>query len=400
MSLVKARDIIDLAPENLHALVMADFPTEGPTVHVCAVGDIGLSGRVGVNISSKAGGDALFAEVAPILQNADISFGNLETPLAGEIAQGGLFSAPISGAAILRKSGFRVVHLANTHAYDYGQAGLAATLDAVRNADLIPLGAHDNPSAVEGLVRTDMNGLRIGWLSCGHTLVRQDKSGPSYWEYDEHRLLNAVERHRRDVDILIVSIHLGLMYMDYPRPEHKTMAETLIKAGVDLILMHHAHVLQGVELFNRSVCCYNLGNFVFDCEEGHVQNSIMVREQKESAVFYFVLDRRGVAKASAFPIWTDDGCRVHWANGKRGAEILSRLTKISHGLKDNFIPLYKRQRAERNTPAIFKVIWLHFRHGNWSDVWESLKKARPEHVGMLVRWLCSRLKRRSKRTTA
>jgi hypothetical protein len=395
MSLVDARTVTDFAPEQLSALLMTDLPTVGPTVHICAVGDIGLSGHVLVAMNSKGGADALFAEVEPVLKNADISFGNLETPLTGEIAPGKLFSAPVSGAAVLKNSGFRVIHLANTHAYDYGQHGLAATLDAVRKADLIPLGASDYASAAENLVRTDMYGLRIGWLGCGHTLVCQANSGASYWEFDEQRLLKAVERHRTDVDVLIVSIHLGLMYMDYPRPEHKTMAERLVKAGASLILMHHAHVLQGVEFFNRSVCCYNLGNFVFDCKEGHVRNSIMVREQNEGAVFYFVLDKQGVAKAYALPIWTADDFRVRWAKGKRGTAILSRLSRISHDLQNNFITAYKLQRAERNTAAIFKVIWFHFQHGNWTYLWESLRKARPEHLGMIFRWIFSGLKRRS-----
>ena len=52
MSLVKARTITDLVPDDLSALLIAEFPTVGPTVRLCAVGDIGLSGRVGVTMSS------------------------------------------------------------------------------------------------------------------------------------------------------------------------------------------------------------------------------------------------------------------------------------------------------------------------------------------------------------
>jgi hypothetical protein len=399
MELISARSITDLVPEELSALLMIDFPTVGPAVHLCAVGDIGLSGRI-AETATRWGLDSILVEVSPVLQAADITFGNLESPLTGEIAPGQLFSAPITGAAMLKKSGFTLLNLANNHAYDYGRVGLAATIDAVTKADLVSLGVGHNPSASQKLVRTDVNGLRIGWLGCGHSLVSQDNSGPSYWEFDEQELLTSVERERADMDLLIVSIHLGLMYMDYPRPEHKTMAEKLMHAGANLVLMHHAHVLQGVEVFQRSVTCYNLGNFVFDCNEGNVQNSIMVREQNESAVFHFVLDRHGVAKACAIPIWIDDDCRVHWATGMRGVEILKRLARISGDLEENFVPAYKRQRAERNTTAIFKVIWFHFRNGNWAYVWESLGKTRPEHIGMIVRWLSGALRRLAKGTTA
>jgi hypothetical protein len=396
MSLVKARTITDLVPENLSALLISEFPTVGPTVRLCAVGDIGLSGRVGANMTSPAESDAILAEIAPLLQKADITFGNLETPLTGEIARGQLFSAPVTGAAMLQKSGFQVIHLANNHVYDYGQAGLVATLDAVEKAGLVPLGVGSNPYAAQALVRTDMNGLRIGWLGSGHTLISQSSSGPNYWEFNEQELYSAIEHNRPNVDLLIVSIHLGLMYLDYPRPEHKIMAERLMAAGVNLIVMHHAHVLQSIQVTLQSVCCYNLGNFLFDWQEGHVQNSIMVREQNEGAVFHFILDGSGVAQASALPIWTDENCRVHWANGNRGVEILNRLVRISRDLEQNFVPAYKRQRAERNTTGISKVIWFHIQHGNWAFVWESLRKVRPEHIGMIGRWLVGMLKRLAK----
>ena len=401
MSLVKARTITDLVPDDLSALLIAEFPTVGPTVQLCAVGDIGLSGRVGVSISPPAGSDTILADVAPVLQKADITFGNLETPLTGEIARGQLFAAPVTGAAMLKKSGFKLIHLANNHVYDYGQAGLVVTLDAIRKAGLVPLGAGDNTSAAQRLVRTDMNGLRIGWIGCGRTLVSQSNSGPSYWEFDEQELFSAIELNRADVDLLIVSIHIGLMYMDYPRPECKAMAERFLAAGANLILMHHAHVLQSVQVTSeRSVCCYNLGNFVYDYEEGNVKTPRMVREQNEGAVFHFILDRNGVAQASALPIWIDDKCTVRWASGMRGVEILNRLVRISRDLEGDFGLAFKRQRAERNTTGIFRVIWFHVRRGNWSYVLESMKRVRLEHVGMIMRWLVHAVKRLAKGTTA
>jgi len=398
MSMVKARTITDLVPEELSALMIADFPTVGPTVRVCAVGDIGLSGRV-ENTMSAIGSEAIMDQVAPVLRHADITFGNLEFPLTSDIAHGQLFSAPVTGAALLKNSGFKVLHLANTHVYDYGQAGLMATLEALRKAGLIPLGADDDISTARSLVRTDTNGLRIGWLGCGRTLVSQCESGPSYWEFNEEELVKAVTYNRASVDLLIVSIHTGLMYMDYPRPEHKEMGERLLKSGASVILMHHAHVLQGVQVtFEEGVCCYNLGNFVLDWQEGKVKNTVMLREQNEGAIFHFILDRNGVAQAAALPIWVDDRCIVHWATGMRGVEIINRLIRISRDLECDFVAAFKRQRAERNTGAIFKVIWFHLQSGNWAHVWESLRKARLEHLGMLLRWVFGVFKRFAKGT--
>jgi len=83
----------------------------------------------------------------------------------------------------------------------------------------------------------------------------------------------------------------------------------------------------------------------------------------------------------------DDDCRVHWATGTRGEEILGRLAKISQDLKGDYVAAFRQQRAERNTGHVFKVIFFHVRHGNWWFLAEFFRKIRFEHIAMGVRWL-------------
>jgi len=351
------------------------------------VGDIGLSGRAALTAKNR-GSEVLLSDVAAVLGTADISFGNLETPLASEIASGNMFAAPVTGAATLQNAGFNILHLANNHVGEYGQAGLAATLAAVRKVGLLTLGAGDDVAAAQQVIHTDVNSLRIGWLGCGRTLLPQEETGPRYWEFNEKELLEAIALARSKVDVLIVSIHIGLMYMDYPRPQHKLMAERLMSNGADLVLMHHAHVLQGVQIRSDGrVCCYNLGNFLYDWEEGVVKGTVMLREQNEGAIFWFEIDKQGVAVAAALPTWIDDDCRVRWATGERGHQILNRLTRISLDLQGNFEVAFESQRAARNTGPILKVLAFHIKHGNWRNIVDSLRRARLEHLKMLMRWL-------------
>jgi poly-gamma-glutamate synthesis protein (capsule biosynthesis protein) len=386
-TIVKAENLIQGLPSDLPALLIAQSPKDGPRVRVCAVGDISLSGRAAVT-AHHYGPDPLFAELASILQAADITFGNLESPLAGEIARpGSMFAAPAEGATILRQAGFNVAHLANNHVGEYGQAGLAATLGAIRESGILPLGAGDNPAAARQLIRTDVNNFRIGWLGSGRTLLRQNETGPQYWEFNEGELLDAVAHARSNVDLLIVSIHIGFMYMDYPRPQHKVVAERLMGCGADLVLMHHAHVLQGVQTTpNGRICCYNLGNFLYDWQEGNVQTPVVLRQQNEGAAFWFELDGQGIALAAALPTWIDEKCCVRWATGDRGREILNRLVRISKDLEGDVELLFERQRAERNMGPIIKVLAFHIRHRNWRDLLESVRRARFEHIKMLIRW--------------
>jgi poly-gamma-glutamate synthesis protein (capsule biosynthesis protein) len=300
------------------------------------------------------------------------------------------------GAAMLRKAGFNLIHLANNHVSEYGQAGLAATIDTVRAAGIVPLGAGADMAAAQQLVRTDVNGLRIGWLGCGRTLLPQKATSPCYWEFDEQELLTAVPRTRPTVDVLIVSMHLGLMFLDYPHPDHKAMAERLMQAGTDLVLMHHAHVLQGVQVTEAAhVCCYNLGNFLWDYLEGDVLADVMLNEQQEGAVFMFDLDTQGIASMAVLPIWVDAECRVHWAVQERGSKILQRLQRLSLGLKTNYQREFDRQRIERNVGHILRVIAFKARRGNWTYVFDQLRRIRLEHLRQMIGYVlaCLRTKR-------
>ena len=386
-AIVEGKTISEHVPKGLPALQIFRRKPAGSFVRLCAVGDIGLSGRPALT-AKKRGSGTLFAEIAPVLGAADISFGNLETPLASDIAPGNIFAAPVTGAATLQNAGFNILHLANNHVGDYGQAGLIATLGAVREAGILPLGAGDNSAAAQQMIRTDIDSLRIGWLGCGRTLLTQEETGPRYWEFNEKELLDAIARSRSHVDVLIVSIHIGLMYLDYPRPRHKLMAERLMGSGADLVLMHHAHVLQSVQITSEGrLCCYNLGNFLYDWSEGDVQTPVMLREQNEGAVFVFDLDQEGISAAVAFPTWIDDDCRVRWAVGERGCRILRRLVRISRDLEGDFVLAFERQRAQRNTATILKVLAFHVRRRNWRYVIDQLRHTRPEHFKMLARWL-------------
>jgi Bacterial capsule synthesis protein PGA_cap len=393
LSIAPAKTISAEAPHELSLLRIFQRPSAGATVRLCAVGDIGLSGRAAATVKS-CGSDILFAEVAPILRDADIVFGNLETPLASDIAPGNMFAAPITGAAILREAGFKVLHLANNHVGEYGQPGLAVTLAAVRKAGLLPLGAGDDAAAARQLIRTDINNLRIGWLGCGRTLLPQVQAGPQYWEFNEQELVAAIAQARSEVDVLIVSIHIGLMFLDYPHPNHKAMAEQLMEAGADVILMHHAHVLQGVEITAAGrACCYNLGNFLYDYREVNVLTGVMLDEQQEGAVFVLDLDMRGVASLAALPTWIDSNCCVRWAVKERGENILQRLRRITLGLATNYHREFDRQRVERNFGDILRVTMFHARRGNWAFVFDALLRTRPEHLGQLIRYTFRRFAR-------
>ena len=393
--IVPARALLPELPADLSAILFHERAPVGHTVRVCAVGDSGLSGQVG-RTASELGYGALLREVAPLLQSAAAAFANLEGTLI-ERPRDALFAAPPAAAEALRQAGVTIVHLANNHVYDFGPTGLASTLAAAAGANLVALGAGDDAAASRRLVRTECRGVRVGWLGCGRTLLPQD-TGARFWEFDEQELLSAIRKARPSVDVLIASVHIGFMYLDYPHPDHRAMAQRCAAAGADIVLMHHPHVLQGIETTpDGKIVCYSLGNFLFDWKEGLITNQVMVQEQNEGAVFVFDLDRSGVARAAAVPTRSDEACRVRWAGGDRGDAILDRLQRISRPLGGNYAPAFWRQRSERNTKHVLRMLRFYIVHGEWGSVWRMFTKVRRHHLRMLAHWALASLRPRGRK---
>jgi poly-gamma-glutamate synthesis protein (capsule biosynthesis protein) len=63
--------------------------------------------------------------------------------------------------------------------------------------------------------------------------------------------------------VVIVVCHGGVEYIPYPPPYFTQALQRIAEAGADLIIGHHPHVPQGIQIHNNVPICYSLGNFVF-----------------------------------------------------------------------------------------------------------------------------------------
>jgi len=396
-AIIDAQQIISAAPQGLPAIVFTRRPASGRVARLCAVGDIGFHGRARVE-GDHHGYPRLFEAIAPVLRSADVVFGNLECTLIDTSPVAGVLAGDSKAAGALSEAGFTLLNLANNHVYDYGADGLTSTMDAIQTAGVSILGAGATVKAARQLVYTQAHGLRIGWLGCAHTNKAQSDAGPRYWEFDEEALLTSIRQSRRKAHVLAVSIHIGYLYLDVPSPAHKAMAEKCVSEGADLVLMHHAHVLQGVQLVGHNgVVCYNLGNFLFDSSGGYVQIDTALKRRLSGAVFAFEIDTDGVCLAAALPTYVDDDFTVQWTLNPRGEETLHHLAEISRHIESDVASVFYQQRADRNVGPAFKVLWFHLRHGNWAILAGLLKRIRLRNVLMALRWIggrCCRVLRR------
>lgn len=212
-----------------------------------------------------------FRHVAPIIRESTISFCNLETPIT---ARGTrqiklyTFRCPPEVLVHVTNAGFDVAGLGNNHAMDYSELGLIDTLSNVERFGLFTTGAGTNLSHATQPVYIETNGFRIGFLAFGymnsahsHLVATDFQAGVA--PLDTAIITNAVALVSPEVDFLIVSLHWGKEYSDYPTETQREMGHAVIDAGADLIAGHHPHILQGIEFYQGGVIFYSLGNFMF-----------------------------------------------------------------------------------------------------------------------------------------
>ncbi len=118
---------------------------------------------------------------------------------------------------------------------------------------------------------------------------------------EELEMLHAdIEDLGSGVDIVVVSFHWGISGSSQLADYQRELGHTAIDAGASVIIGHHPHVPQGIEVWKDKPIFYTLGNFVFDWEKMKSRNMegllvrVLVRDGRLNRVS-FVPTRRNTA---------------------------------------------------------------------------------------------------------
>ena len=213
---------------------------------------------------------SLYTEIKPIVQKADLAFINQETVMAGtSFGYSGYptFNSPQILAHNLVDAGFDIMNLANNHAMDMGRNGLYATLDFLDTIpELTVIGARKSGESARIITK---NNITLGFLSYTFSLngIPLPRDNPNLVSMTDRPVMTREMNALRPLcDFLIVSIHWGAEYLLEPDNFQRDMARFIAEHDVDLIIGHHPHVLQRMEMINlpdgrKTLCYFSLGNF-------------------------------------------------------------------------------------------------------------------------------------------
>ncbi|HGG56195.1 MAG TPA: hypothetical protein ENK31_00170, partial [Nannocystis exedens] len=259
------------------------------TVMIAAVGDVLLHHEL--QIQAFAADDRhrnIWRAIEDLLRRADITYANLEGPMATGIDRHGddvgdpgevfdrvvytaypRFNFHASLAIDLKRSGVDLVSTANNHALDRQAIGIDKTIDALRAAGLRFTGTRASDDAdPKWHTVLRRKGLRIAFLACTGLLnVRPDSGGQVLrcrGKAFERRI--AALAKSRTIDALIVTPHWGKEYETAPREREIELAKRWAEAGATAIIGSHPHVLQPWQIYPTSdgrevLIHYSLGNF-------------------------------------------------------------------------------------------------------------------------------------------
>lgn len=214
-------------------------------------------------------GDSYFFEnVYDIFSQDDMTLVNLEGPLtmSEDFREGQIYS--ISGdpeyVNILTAGSVEAAGMGNNHRLDYKEQGSADTVAALEEAGIVY--AYDGNY---GMYET--KGIRIGFVS-----VNEVGQGAGVEKY----LQEGIARLREDgADLVFACCHWGSEREYYPEDYQKSLGRKCIDWGYDLVIGHHPHVLQGVEIYQGKYIVYSLGNFCFGANRNPPDKDCMIFQQ-------------------------------------------------------------------------------------------------------------------------
>jgi len=317
-----------LVPSATIEPTAAPVPSGPATITIAAVGDIHFDRRVKQLIAARGGAEPL-EEVAAQLAAADITVGNLESPLSTRgtknEAKDYTFRGDPRGAEGLALAGFDFLALGNNHVLDYGPDALADTIDLLDEKGIGHSGAGmDKTQAWTPAVR-DIDGTTVAFLSFSHILppgfvAGSSRAGLAQGRNNMDAVEDAIRQADAEYDYVLVSFHWGVENEDDANGDQVKDAHRAIDAGADMVLSHHPHVIQAVEYYRGKLIAYSLGDFVFD----HYS-----RKTGEAFVLEAELGPNGVANVTATPVYLDENGKPEYVTGAEARTILERLKTIS-----------------------------------------------------------------------
>jgi len=237
----------------------------------------------------------MFDHIAPLISAADLAVCHLEQPVAppGDevIIEPMRLSVAAEITTAIAAAGYDRCSTASNHSLDRGAAGVDATVAAFSAAGIGQSGMASSPDTRLPDVLI-INGVRIAHVSYTFSYNGIRPIVGEEWRSNIIDPLlviaDALAMRARGAEAVIVSFHWGYEKAVQPTGAQREVAAAVTASGtVDLIVGHHAHVLQPIEQVNGVWVIYGMGNVL----SNHPTSSKWPASSQDAAVFTTAIQR-------------------------------------------------------------------------------------------------------------
>jgi poly-gamma-glutamate synthesis protein (capsule biosynthesis protein) len=315
----------------------------------------------------------MFAKVKENLQ-ADILVGNLETTLAGpELGYSGYprFNTPDNLAKALSELGFDLLFTANNHCLDKGEIGLKRTLEILDKNNIVHTGTFQSEEETQKPCIITANGISFGFLN--YTYGTNGLKVPEGKEYlvnyiAVEKMVKEINNLKPLVDMVVVGLHFGNEYWQNPSEEQRFLVHEAAKAGAQIILGSHPHVLQPYEFIEvegkKCFAVYSLGNFVSGQKQRYTDSGAIL----EIIIEKSILDKHPrIVQIDFTPVWVRRFMNAgrlkmevipaeKYSQGEGSLTVLERekITQVAADVNSMWQPI-----IEKNNYSLFFEPWAN-----------------------------------------
>lgn len=316
----------DLSNNNLDNTKIIDKKGD---ITLSFVGDISLADNFDIMPYYDSRNEGVYGilskEVVDIMTSSDIMVANNEFTIStrgAPLNKTYTFRADPKRLNIYKEMGVNLVSLANNHIYDYGIEAFNDTLKNLKEYDIPFVGAGHNISEAKKSFSYIVGGYKISFISS----TRAEKNiitpgatsdSPGVFRcYDNTLLKETIKEEKEKSDYVVLLIHWGKEDSHELEEVIKVTGKEYIDEGADLIIGSHAHLLQGMEIYNNKLIAYNLGDFIFN------------RETKDTGILSVTLNKKGNLSYKFIPC-KQDNYKTSLLEGKEKDRVLNNMNSYS-----------------------------------------------------------------------
>ncbi len=320
------------------------------------------------NVQGRDDPVSVFQKVMPELKTADILFGHMEGLLYPSTREQDLpykpqwkHSSPDMIEAY-KEAGFDAVSCASN--VSYGEKAILNTIEILKGSGIEFCGIGENLKEARKPALVEKEDLTLGFLSYTSVFwpvgLQAGENSPgaatiaATTQYEPNRRtiempgvppivrtnpvseqLSAMEKDikklKEKTDIIVLSCHWGVSKSEEITDYQQIIAHTAIEAGADLILGHHPHVIQPIEIWKGCPIFYSLGNFAFDWIR-------MRHRNKVGLMLKCMIKGKSISKVSFVPVYRnkDNLVEIFSAEESKGKEIVSKAINRSQTFGTKF----------------------------------------------------------------